>query len=236
MLVSAVHKTNSQPGTAAWPADIPNSLLRVTAQRNTYYAVRHAEAYSNCHGVLAGSLELDSTGRYCLTGMGRMQGQDAAEFLLERVNPKTTRAEDIVFYSSPFWRPSETGGIMTACFSTVYGRNFPVLPRDELRERGWGVYDGTPDSNWYAIRDADRRDIRCGLDGAESVKALFTRADALIAELERTHCGKTIILCTHCDPIQVMEALFARRWPAHYSDFTPTEHAEVRELKLGPPA
>ena len=64
-------------------------------------------------------------------------------------------------------------------------------------------------------------------------RAVLDRTTALIAELERRHSGRDVLLVSHGDTLQILEAGFLRIDPARHRTVPHLETAEIRELRLG---
>jgi probable phosphoglycerate mutase len=62
---------------------------------------------------------------------------------------------------------------------------------------------------------------------------VLDRATALIADLERRYSGRDILLVSHGDTLQILQAGFLRMDPARHRQVPHLETAEIRQLDLG---
>ena len=58
-------------------------------------------------------------------------------------------------------------------------------------------------------------------------------ATGLVAELERRYAGRDILLVSHGDTLQILQAGFLRMDPAAHRRLPPLGVAEIRTLRLG---
>jgi broad specificity phosphatase PhoE len=61
---------------------------------------------------------------------------------------------------------------------------------------------------------------------------VLDRVTALVADLERRHAGRDILLVSHGDTLQILEAGFLRLDPSRHRRLSPLATAEIRELRL----
>ena len=55
---------------------------------------------------------------------------------------------------------------------------------------------------------------------------------ALIVDLERRYSGRDILLVSHGDPLQILQAGFVRIDPSRHRSLPALETAEIRHLRL----
>ena len=67
----------------------------------------------------------------------------------------------------------------------------------------------------------------------ESVSAVLARAAAFIIALEQRYSGRDILLVSHGDTLQILQAGFLRMNPGQHRDLPPLEPAEIRRFHLG---
>ena len=63
--------------------------------------------------------------------------------------------------------------------------------------------------------------------------AVLDRATGLVADLERRYVGRDILLVSHGDTLQILQAGFLRMDPAAHRRLPPLRIAEIRALRLG---
>ena len=64
---------------------------------------------------------------------------------------------------------------------------------------------------------------------------MLDRTTALIADLERRYSGRHILLVSHGDPLQILQAGFLRIDPSRHRSLPAIETAEIRRLHLAEP-
>jgi broad specificity phosphatase PhoE len=62
---------------------------------------------------------------------------------------------------------------------------------------------------------------------------VLDRATALVADLERRYSGRDVLLVSHGDTLQILQAGFARMDPAAHRRLPHLGVAEIRPLRLG---
>ncbi len=67
----------------------------------------------------------------------------------------------------------------------------------------------------------------------EPTAAVLDRATGLVADLERRYVGRDILLVSHGDTLQILQAGFLRMDPAAHRRLPPLGIAEIRALRLG---
>jgi len=169
--------------------------------RNRYLLMRHGHSEANAGGLIISRPERGLTG-FGLSCRGRAQLTD---LLADWRWPLPDR-----LLHSDFRRTTET--------AEWVGRNFglPLSPRAGLRERSFGELEGLSDSRYPDVWALDAEDPRHQAFGVESVTGVADRMLAVIAALEAETQGKTILLVSHGDPLQILlTALEGRPLSAH---------------------
>ena len=204
---------------------LPNCLLDKQQLRNRYFALRHGEAESNCREVLCSSVENDRG----LTPRGRLQIEDGGRRLIGSIGEPSP--EVIHILSSPLPRAVQSAQVLheTLGRKGMAGR---LRCRPELREREYGALEGQAAVYWEKLRLADAHSHDDVPYGAESARRIFDRLNAIIQELEEHSSGQIYVFVSHCDPIQVLQTLFARTLSGHYSDRGWIMNGEMCELSL----
>lgn len=195
--------------------------------KNRYFALRHGESEANVENLV--SCRPGSALRKCgLTEKGRGQvGRSVKKYF-----SKGLLSSNTVIVSSDYLRARETAKIA----KNVLGVMGQVELRRELRERDFGKFDGLTDGNKH-FRSAwmkDEADPDNREDGVESPREVVERTSGLIMELEGRCRGGTILLVSHCDPIQLLHTWFLGVSPAGHRElpgFPSIKNGEIRELK-----
>ncbi len=212
-------------------------LSGVNRLGNRYHAMRHGQSKANVAGIIVSRIETDRRGDWGLSDLGREQVLEAARACGLPV--------DTVICSSDFSRARQTAEIVRARLGAP-----PVLVTAALRERCFGDLEGTATDNYARVwatdeasaggtagggrdtgdRDADGRDTG---DGVEPAAAVLDRVTALVTDLERRYAGRDILLVSHGDALQILQAGFLRMNPAAHRRLPHLGFAEIRALRLG---
>ena len=225
-----------------------NHLSRVHRLANRYHAMRHGQSRANVAGVIVSGIENDRLGDWGLSDLGRDQVLAAAR--------ACGLPADTVICSSDFSRARQTAEIVRDRLGAP-----PVVVTAALRERFFGDLEGTATDNYLRVWAADEAvTADRGTDGAadggfaavdggfagaegagdgvEPAAAVLDRATALVADLERRYSGRDVLLVSHGDTLQILQAGFARMDPAAHRRLPHLGVAEIRPLRLaeGPPA
>jgi broad specificity phosphatase PhoE len=194
-------------------------LAGLAGPANRYSVMRHGQSKANAAGVIVSSIEADRAGDFGLTGTGREQALAAAR--------GSGLPADTVICASDFARARETAQIVRAWLCAP-----GVTVAGELRERRFGVFDGTPVANYEAVWAADEAGAGQAA-GVEPPAAVLARAAALIAGLERRYRGRDILLVSHGDTLQILQAGFAGLDPSGHRRLPHLATAEIRRLRPG---
>jgi broad specificity phosphatase PhoE len=201
-----------------------NHLSGVDRLANRFRVMRHGQSRANEAGVIVSRIENDRRGDYGLTELGARQARAAVE--------ACGLAADTVIWSSDFSRARQTAQIARACLGAAR-----VTLTEALRERCFGDLEGTSSGNYPRVWDADEAGAVHPDHGVEPVTAVLDRATALIADLERRYSNRDILLVSHGDTLQILQAGFLRLAPSSHRGLPPLATAEIRELRLsGEPA
>jgi glucosyl-3-phosphoglycerate phosphatase len=181
--------------------------------------MRHAESKANADGIIVSCVENDRRGDYGLTEHGRQQASTAAH--------GCGLPEDTVIYASDFSRASQTAEIVRGHLGAR-----DVVIAEALRERCFGQWEGSPTSNYARVWAADEVDPRHAEGGVEPAAAVLDRATRFIAELDRRHSGRDILLVSHGDTLQILQAGSLHVDPSRHRSLPHLATAEIRRLDL----
>ena len=193
-------------------------LTGVDRLANTFTVMRHGQSRANVAGIIVSRIENDRRGDYGLSPAGRAQALEAA----------TTSGlpTDTVICSSDFARARQTAEIVRAHLNAK-----DVDIAEALRERCFGQWEGSSTDNYARVWAADET----GSDqvgGVEPADAVLDRMTALVLDLDRRHTGRHILLVSHGDPLQILQAGFLRMNPAAHRSLPGLQTAEIRPLHL----
>jgi broad specificity phosphatase PhoE len=203
-----------------------NHLSGIDRLANRYHAMRHGQSKANEAGVIVSRIDTDRGGDYGLSEQGLRQAHAAGQ--------ACALPADTVICSSDFSRARQTAEIMREHLGAP-----GVTVTEALRERSFGDLEGTPVANYARVWTADGADGDHGPDGVEPAAAVLDRATALVADLEHRYSGRDILLVSHGDTLQILEAGFRRMDPSRHRSLPHLDTAQIRELRLAeasPPA
>lgn len=155
-------------------------------------AVRHGETDWNVGTRIQGQLDID------LNATGRQQANRVARALVE---------EPIAaIYASDLQRAWQTA---TAIAEKA---DCPLLPEPDLRERGFGVFQGKTyaeiEALWpQASQRWRERHPDWAPDGGESLTGLYERVNTICSTLAERHLGEQIVLVAHGGVLDVLYRL-----------------------------
>jgi len=194
-----------------------NHLEALERLRNRYFVMRHGQSKANLAGIIVSRVETDASGDFGLSEVGRQQ-------VLAAARSGRLPAGTLVC-SSDFARAAQTAGLMAG-----YLGSSAVVVTAALRERSFGGWEGTPVANYHEVWAADE----AGAPGneVEPAAAVLDRATAFIVELEGQHAGLDILLVSHGDTLQILQAGFGRMDPARHRRLPHLETAEIRRMHL----
>jgi len=196
-----------------------NQLRHVSHLSNNYHGMRHGQSKANVENVIASCLGNDRRGNYGLTDLGRRQALRAAA--------GSVLSGDTVICCSAFARAVQTAQIV----STALGAADAVVS-EALRERCFGDWEGMTCDNYVTVWAADKASPDHAERHVESVSAVLARATAFIIALEQRYSGRDILLVSHGDTLQILQAGFLRMNPGQHRDLRPFEPAEIRRFRL----
>jgi broad specificity phosphatase PhoE len=199
-----------------------NHLSGVDRLANRFSVMRHGQSKANVAGIIVSRIESDRRGDYGLSALGREQALAAA---LGCGLPRNT-----VIWSSDFSRARQTAEIVRAQLGAA-----EVVIAEALRERCFGKWEGSPTGNYARVWAADETDRDDADADVESAAAVLDRTTALIVDLERRYSGRDILLVSHGDPLQILQAGFLRIGPSRHRSLPALETAEIRHLRLAAP-
>jgi glucosyl-3-phosphoglycerate phosphatase len=196
-----------------------NYLRRVTHLRNNYSGMRHGQSKANVRNLIVSCIDNDRAGDYGLTDLGRQQALMAAAG--SALSPGT------LICTSDFARAAQTAQIVAAALGAT-----DVMVTEVLRERCFGDWEGAASENYAAVWAADKASPDRAERHVEPASAVLSRATALIITLEQRCSGRDILLVSHGDTLQILQAGFSRLNPGEHRDLPHFEPGEIRRLSL----
>jgi len=181
--------------------------------------MRHGQSKANVAGIIVSSLENDLRGDYGLSDLGHAQALEAAQ--------ACGLSTDTLIFSSDFSRAWQTAEIVRAHLDAP-----EVNLATALRERCFGDWEGSATDNYARVWAADETDSDQVGIGVEPVAAVLDRTTALIVDLERRYSGRHVLLVSHGDTLQILQAAFLRLSPTRHRRLPALRTAEIRQLRL----
>ena len=197
-------------------------MLEFDRLGNRYFAMRHGQSLANEQGIIVSHPENGCRG-YGLSESGRTQVAQS----LSRANGLD--AETLIICSD-FNRARESADI--AC--SMLTCRAPVVTEQRLRERNFGSYELSSDSGYEEVWRQDALDADSRRNDDESVNQVMQRVTLVVRDLERQFSGASIMLVSHGDALQILQAAFARRDGSIHRQQEHLHTAQIRRLRLAP--
>jgi len=190
--------------------------------KNIYFGLRHGESIPNTRGIILSSVGEGIKEENTLTANGEQQVSRSVSVAKER----GLLDSGTIIYSSPFSRCRKTAEIA----KNILGAEAGIVIDDRLRERWFGDWEGTSNTNYPMIwaKDAANPDNK----GAhvESAAEVVARVTGLIHELEATYSGKNILFASHGDALQILQTFFEDADPSAHRELPHFAVAEIRKF------
>lgn len=203
-----------------------NHLEKFEALQNRYFALRHGKSKANEDGIIVSDPDIGTVG-YGLVGEGQREVRIAVTMALE----EGRIGENAIIYSSDFLRTRETAEIARS----VGKIGHPVFFSEKLRERFFGQLEGESNRHYEDVWRVDKLYPHHKFWDVESADEVQARTTSLITDLEYRYTGKTFILVSHGDALQILDTGFKKISPKHHRDIEHLGTAELRELTLATP-
>lgn len=157
----------------------------------TIYIVRHGYSIANEKNLFLGHGDMD------LTEKGKLQAEVASEYL--------SSLKPDVIYSSDLKRAYHTS------LPTAKKLGLEVVKDQRFREIDAGEWDFMPFLDWiknypeeFKKWGDDKYNARCV--GGETILELKDRVVSAVEDVAKKHDGKTVMIFSHANPIQVLSA------------------------------
>ena len=196
-----------------------NHLSGVDHLANRYNVMRHGQSKANVAGIIVSRIGNDRRGDYGLAELGREQALAAAR--------GCGLPTDTLICSSDFSRARQTAEIVRAQLGAA-----DVIIAEALRERCFGEWEGSPTDNYARVWAADESDPEHADKAVEPAAAVLDRTTALVMDLERRYWGHDILLVSHGDTLQILQAGFQGIDPSRHRSLPALATAEIRLLRL----
>jgi probable phosphoglycerate mutase len=199
-----------------------NHLQRRQRLSNRYYGLRHDRSLANEAELIVSAPE-HGVSQYGLSQEGRQQVASAiTEAIIKRLLDQTT-----LIVTSDFARAHESAEIVAYLLGTRQ-----ILMTPKLRERYFGRWEWQHSRHYQEVWGADLLDGAHKQHEVESTHQVLARTTSLIQELEEAYAGRTILLVSHGDVLQILQTAFERVDSAQHRQLLPLETGQIRELQL----
>lgn len=214
-----------------------------------YYCLRHGQSLANVQGVIASNPDT-ACFKYGLSDTGHAQAAQAgldvvAQFKQASLSSSSTSLcsppTSILILSSDLLRAVETADHVKAA---VLKAGLPlvknaVISEIRLRERWFGDWDETVDTNYEKVWVDDAVNAAHVNSGVESVDSVMGRSTECILEVEErdTNNGlvrnKLFVVCVaHGDVLQILQTAFLKMDGRLHRSLEHLETATLRAVKL----
>lgn len=195
--------------------------------KNKYFILRHGESESFKSHLISSKPE-NCIYKVGLTKKGKNDVKDSVKKFITN-NKGSFLNSNTIICSSDFKRASETTQIVAKILKTK-----DVFFVNELRERCFGNFENTNDSNYKLIWKLDKVSDEKKLKkmNIETPKQVQDRTSKLISNLEKKYSEKNILLVSHCDTLQILTTAFLRKDPNSHRSLKKIELAEIRKIKV----
>ena len=191
---------------------------------NRYYVLRHGKSLANDEELIVSHPD-HGVPRYGLSEEGRRQVASAVtEAIGNGVLNQTT-----LIVASDFARTRETAEIAGKLLGTQ-----DILLTPKLRERFFGTWEMQHHRNYQRVWEDDLRDGAHKHNEVESTREVLARTTSLVRDLEKDYSGRTILLVSHGDALQILQTAFERVDSALHRLLPHLETGQISKLELKP--
>ena len=175
------------------------------------YVVRHGQTDWNAEGKTQGSIETE------LNEIGINQAKNVKNELL---NTKL----DVVL-CSPRNRCKTTAEIIRA------DRNIPIIEVEDLRERGFGEFEGKQKNIDYDWTEFWNWECNKQYEQAENVRSFFERVSNVIEKIKEDYKEKNVLIVTHAGVCSMIYCYFNNIKPNGKLKIPGTKNCELMKYK-----
>lgn len=179
--------------------------------------MRHGRSLANEAGLIISNPTDGILDQYGLSEIGRRQATTSAQ--------NTVLDGQTLIYSSDFSRAHQTAEIVRQILKAD-----KIVLTKALRERYFGDWDKTSHDNYTKVWDIDRQLVDTHHNNVEPLNSVLERATRLIAEIESQYQSKTVLLVSHGDILQILQAGMTGHSPTKHRELSHLETAEIRLL------
>jgi len=180
--------------------------------RNNFWVLRHGRSKANEAGIIVSMLENGVKEEYALADAGKEQARQAGQKWGEDLRREGGGAlpSCSVVYCSPFSRTVETARLAAEAAGLDAST---VTPDVRLRERSFGSrLELQSHTHYEECWERDQQDPTAIIPGdapGESAQQVSDRLRELLQDLDARHEGANILLVSHGDCLQILQATVA---------------------------
>jgi broad specificity phosphatase PhoE len=220
-----------------------NRLQEYEALRNSYFALRHGQSLANVAKIIASNPEV-ACSQYGLSALGQEQAQAAGWDVVSYYRSKHEEGSPfcgMCLVTSDLLRAKETAEAVAAAIQTHNDSGSPiqiplyqdqVITETRLRERGFGDWDLTSDSNYDEVWKDDAFDPTHTLRGVESVSAVMDRVTECVLDWDIRLEDFMVVCVAHGDVLQILQTSFSKLDGTKHRTLEHLETATLRKLEL----
>ncbi len=195
--------------------------------RNRFIILRHAESEANRRNFIVCKPEHDDWAKLTSKGIEDLRRSTRIAIMNGLIDPL-----DTIIFSSQLRRCRDSLEIVAAELDIPLTA---VQIRWELNERDFGRFEFHGGANYKKVYANDRNNPDNKEDGVESISEVQTRVLNLIQEIEETYHDKTVLLVTHKDIGEILEATIRGIPPHQHRDrilIPKIQNSEFREMPI----
>jgi broad specificity phosphatase PhoE len=211
-----------------------NLLFHRETLRHDFFALRHGQSLANVAHLIASNPNV-ACDQYGLSATGHEQAKAAGVDVVQTY--EKCGYGGIAILSSDLLRARETADAVRDAAEKaglpIY-RDSVVL-ETSLRERGFGKWDLSSDSNYDTVWEADAMDSSHEVEGVESVDAVMKRATACVSDWDATLPDSTtmmVVCVAHGDVLQILQTAFEKKSGVLHRSVDHLETAKLRPLRM----
>ncbi|XP_004140403.1 uncharacterized protein LOC101220672 isoform X1 [Cucumis sativus] len=175
--------------------------------RNRYWILRHGKSIPNEKGLIVSSTENGILPEYQLAPEGVEQARLAGVQFLKELKENSILLENVRICYSPFSRTIHTAKVAASVLNLPFeGPQCKMI--ENLRERYFGPsFELLSHDKYEEIWALDEEDAFKRPEGGESVEDVASRLAKAILEIESLFQGCAILVVSHGDPLQIVQAM-----------------------------
>lgn len=186
--------------------------------------MRHGQSTANVAGIILSDPVEGRKPNYALTPLGETQVRTSVSAQKEA----GALTENTLIVSSPFSRCLRSAEIA----KEILGTKSDIVVDDRLGERWFGDWDKTSDQNYAHVWEEDRKSPDRAAAHVESIRGVQERVMTVMQDLESRSSGRTILLVSHGDTLQILKETLREKSADFHDGLTPLHVAEIQKIAI----